>query len=78
MLRLRDLVDLVHLFQLHAEGLASEFPALRTARRRGNLPVAASSFVDRLRELAVVSCGALEAGTGPARSSLAVIRRGDA
>ncbi len=52
--RLRDLVDPVHLFQLHAEGLASEFPALRTARRRGNLPVAASSFVGRVRELAVV------------------------
>ena len=53
--RLRDLVDPVDLFQLHADGLASEFPALRTTERhRGNLPRAASSFVGRQRELEAV------------------------
>ena len=46
--RLRDLSRLEQLFQVRADGLASEFPQLRTVDAvPGNLPVQATSFVGR-------------------------------
>ncbi len=50
--RLKDLVDAERLYQVRAEGLAAEFPALRTPdMRRGNLPVPATALLGRAREL---------------------------
>lgn len=46
--RLKDLSGVERLFQIQAEGLTVEFPALRTADGLlGNLPVLVSSFVGR-------------------------------
>ena len=46
--RLRDLSGAEHLYQVRAEGLRVDFPALRTADAvPGNLPVMATSFVGR-------------------------------
>jgi class 3 adenylate cyclase len=46
--RLRDLSGAEHLFQVQAEGLVTEFPALRTVDATpGNLPVQSTSFVGR-------------------------------
>ena len=54
--RLRDLSGVEHLFQVHADGLRSQFPALRTVDAvPGNLPVQSTSFVGRdieVKELA--------------------------
>ena len=46
--QLRDLTGAEHLFQIRAEGLATEFPRLRTVDAvPGNLPMQATSFVVR-------------------------------
>ncbi len=46
--RLRDLSGVEHLFQVRAEGLRLQFPALRTIEAvPGNLPVQTTSFVGR-------------------------------
>jgi class 3 adenylate cyclase len=51
--RLRDLSGTERLFQVRAEGLATLFPALRTADAiPGNLPEPATSFVGRVGEVA--------------------------
>ena len=56
--RLRDLAASVRLFQVRAEGLEREFPALRTLDATpGNLPVQLTSFVGR--ELEVKEVGEL-------------------
>jgi predicted ATPase/class 3 adenylate cyclase len=63
--RLKDLAAPTRLYQLVAEGLPSEFPALRTlANRPTNLPIQPTSLVGRRREL-----GELTAllQTGPVR-----------
>jgi hypothetical protein len=56
--RLHDVSGLTRLFQVSGEGLAAEFPPLRTADVvPGNLPVPVTSFVGRqaeLRELAAL------------------------
>ena len=50
--RLRDLSQPTRLFQVTAEGLRSEFPALRTVDAvPGNLPVQVTSFVGREAEV---------------------------
>jgi predicted ATPase len=50
--RLRDLSGTEHLFQLRAEGLGSEFPALRTLDVvPGNLSTQSTSFVGRVDEV---------------------------
>ena len=50
--RLRDLPGVHRLFQVRADGLRETFPALRTADPvPGNLPVEATSFVGRDREV---------------------------
>jgi predicted ATPase len=50
--RLRDLPDPEHLYQVLAEGLPDEFPALKTADGRpNNLPTPLTTFVGREREL---------------------------
>ncbi len=54
--RLRDLPAPVGLFQLRAEGLATDFPPLRTVDSTpGNLRPTGTSFVGRLREVASVT-----------------------
>ena len=46
--RLRDLSGVEHLFQVRADGLATQFPRLKTVNAvPGNLPVLATSFVGR-------------------------------
>ena len=51
--RLKDLAGPERLFQLRAEGLPTEFPALRSLNaRRGNLPASPTTLVGRTRELA--------------------------
>ncbi|MEP6661424.1 MAG: LuxR C-terminal-related transcriptional regulator [Acidimicrobiales bacterium] len=51
--RLKDLVRAERVFQVRAEGLRSEFPALRTPHVRvGNLPARATTLIGRERELA--------------------------
>ena len=51
--RLRDLARPVHVFQLTAPGLRSQFPPLRSLDAfAGNLPIQLSSFVGRVDELA--------------------------
>jgi predicted ATPase/class 3 adenylate cyclase len=51
--RLKDLSHAEHLFQVVIEGLPSDFPALRSLDARpNNLPVQATTFVGRERELA--------------------------
>src|SRR6187549_3532015 len=53
--RLRDIVRPVNLFQVAAEGLRTEFPALRTLDSApGNLRQPSTSFVGRESELADV------------------------
>jgi predicted ATPase/class 3 adenylate cyclase len=53
--RLRDLARPEHLFQLAADDLPSEFPALRSLESiPNNLPVQLTSFVGREREMAEV------------------------
>jgi predicted ATPase/class 3 adenylate cyclase len=50
--RLRDLTRPEQLFEVHAPGLATQFPPLRAARASlGNLPVEQDAFVGRGREL---------------------------
>jgi predicted ATPase len=54
--RLRDLSGIEHLFQVRAGGLDSDFPRLRTADAvPGNMPVQATSFVGREREVKELS-----------------------
>ena len=48
--RLKDLSSPIRLYQLQIDGLARAFPALRTLQR-SNLPVPATPFVGREREL---------------------------
>lgn len=48
--RLKDLSAPEHLFQLLGDGLAREFPALRSMNR-SNLPIPASPLVDRVSEV---------------------------
>ena len=51
--RLRDLAQPEPLYQLRIEGLQAEFPALKTlGNRPNNLPVVATPFIGRNRELA--------------------------
>jgi predicted ATPase len=55
--RLKDLGHPEQIFQLHAEGLAAEFPPLRSLDNpelANNLPAQSASFVGRHRELAEV------------------------
>jgi predicted ATPase/DNA-binding CsgD family transcriptional regulator len=53
--RFKDLARAERVFQVRAEGLRSEFPALRTLdARRGNLPAPATSLIGRARELAEI------------------------
>ena len=53
--RLKDLSEPQRLFQLAGDGLDERFPPLRTLERRPtNLPVEATSFLGRERELAEV------------------------
>jgi len=53
---LRDLQGPVQIFQVHAEGLRTEFPALRTVDVvPGNLPAQTTSFVGRDDALGVVT-----------------------
>jgi predicted ATPase/class 3 adenylate cyclase len=53
--RLKDLAQPEHLFQLEIDGLAGEFPPLRTLDARpNNLPAQLSSFVGREAEIAAV------------------------
>jgi predicted ATPase/class 3 adenylate cyclase len=49
--RLKDLAQPVQLFQVVAEGLETEFPALRSLERTTNLPPQLTSFVGRRREI---------------------------
>ena len=59
--RLRDLSEALQLFQVHADGLPSEFPPLRTLNSvPGNLVSQASSFVGREVEVAALK-GAVRA-----------------
>lgn len=54
--RLKDLVAPVHLFQVEAEGLAAQFPPLRTLRSNAhNLPAQTNSLVGRSGEIAAVT-----------------------
>jgi predicted ATPase/class 3 adenylate cyclase len=54
--RLKDLPSAEHVFQLLAEGLASDFPPLRSLdARRGNLPDRLTSFVGRDAEIEQLS-----------------------
>jgi predicted ATPase/class 3 adenylate cyclase/DNA-binding CsgD family transcriptional regulator len=54
-LRLKGLTGAERVFQVRANGLRTEFPALRTLdARRGNLPAPATALVGRARELAEV------------------------
>jgi predicted ATPase/class 3 adenylate cyclase len=53
--RLRDLESPVHVMQVCAEGLPSEFPPLRSLERsRSNLPHELSSFVGRADDVAAI------------------------
>jgi len=53
--RLKDLPGAARVFQVRADGLAADFPALRTLdARRGNLPARSTALVGRARELAEV------------------------
>ena len=53
--RLKDLAQPEDLFQLEIDGLAAEFPALRTlSSRPNNLPVQLTSFIGREDEIAAV------------------------
>jgi predicted ATPase/class 3 adenylate cyclase len=71
--RLKDLPRTEHLYQVMAEGLAADFPALRSMDvRPNNLPLQLTSFIGRRRELEEVTA-ALEATrlltlTGPGGS----------
>ncbi len=50
--RLKDLAGIERLFQVRAEGLRTEFPALRSLDvRQGNLPEPSTTLVGRAREL---------------------------
>lgn len=54
--RLKDLARPEHVFQLEAQGLDVEFPALRSLEtQRDNLPLQTTSFVGREREVADVT-----------------------
>lgn len=54
--RLKDLPSAEHIFQLRADGLAAEFPPLRSLdARRGNLPDRVTSFVGRDAEIEQLS-----------------------
>ena len=50
--RLRDIAKPVEMFQVHAPGLRSEFPPLKTETTPGNLRPPTTSFVGREAELA--------------------------
>lgn len=53
--RLKDLLRPEHLYQLHAPGLASTFPPLKTLDAyRNNLPVQLTSFIGREDEIAEI------------------------
>lgn len=58
--RLRDLAEPENLYQLVGDGLASEFPPLKTLGGVSSLPVEASPLVGRARELRELA-GVLEA-----------------
>jgi predicted ATPase/class 3 adenylate cyclase len=51
---LKNLMYPEHLFQLNIMGLPSEFPPLNTLTHRHNLPVQVTSFIARVREIALV------------------------
>ncbi len=80
--RLRDLRKPIRIFQLVADGLPSEFPALRSLDARpNNLPTQLTDFVGRERELAETQALLARArlltltgpgGTGKTRLSLAL------
>ena len=54
--RLRDLVDLEHVWQLRAEGLPASFPPLRSGDAfPGNLPPPLTNFVGRDEEIAALA-----------------------
>lgn len=54
--RLRDLNRPIHIFQLVADGLPSDFPPLRTLDASpNNLPILSTSFVGREREMSEVT-----------------------
>ena len=52
--RLRDLPTPIGVFQVRAEGLRTEFPALRALDAPGNLRAATTSFIGRESEVAEV------------------------
>ena len=60
--RLKDLSSPIALFQLEIDGLPSEFPPLRTLYR-SNLPVPATPFVGRRRELEALAERLADPGT---------------
>ena len=82
--RLRDLPAPEHLYQVQAEGLREEFPALRSVEARpNNLPTPLTTFVGRGREIAAVKAAVEEArlvtltgpgGTGKTRLSVQTAR----
>jgi predicted ATPase len=53
--RLKDFARPIRLYQMDVAGLATEFPPLRTAGRRGRRPAHLGSFVGRQREVQAVS-----------------------
>ena len=54
--RLKDLATPEHLYQLDVDGLAAEFPAVRSLdARANNLPIQLTSFVGRETEIAAVN-----------------------
>lgn len=85
--RLKDLTEPEHLYQLEIDGLANDFPMLRTLDAgRSNLPLATTSFVGRDSELALVdehlddpACRLLTlvgpGGAGKSRLSVEAARR---
>lgn len=85
--RLKDLTESEHLYQLEIDGLANDFPMLRTLDAgRSNLPVATTSFVGRDSELALIdehlddpACRLLTlvgpGGAGKSRLSVEAARR---
>ena len=82
--RLKDLPRPEHLYQAMAEGLATDFPALRSMDvRPNNLPVQLTSFVGRRRELEEIEAAVRESrlltltgpgGTGKTRLSIQAAR----
>ena len=53
--RLKDLIQPMQMFQVIADGLHSEFPALKTLDARpNNLPIQLTSFIGREKELAEI------------------------